>query len=268
MNTLLSRKKLLTFGASVIFSTFFLHGCQKEEDVNYDSSITNSSELKDFIIAAADLRHSLMIFESELAKVDFANLESIVEANGRRVTYLPASIRNLTIEQEVLLVNQKKEALLNKYSQFASFDFDNMAKCINHCATQSMEVSDCLIEKNINIYQPLSKAAINESSFTQTNALVGYLYNWVLSPDYVEVVIYFFTDGTSLVILDDHNTTTQSVIAYTTVGSKHYYQGKEISSVSHTHRSSSTPSLSDQSAKTSMPYCSHSIYYSGSFNFY
>mgnify|MGYP000980883856 CR=1 FL=1 len=66
-----------------------------------------------------------------------------------------------------------------------------------------------------------------------------------------------------LAVLDDTNTPLKSNIAVNTIDNKHYYQGKEISVVSHTHTSGPDPSDEDIEAK--FKYCSHSIYYNGAF---
>lgn len=97
---------------------------------------------------------------------------------------------------------------------------------------------------------------------------MGYLYNWVLSPDYVEVVIYFFTDGTHLVILDSMNTPNSSVIMMTENSGNYYYQGKQISKLAHTHSYSDNPSESDIAFKNQYPGIEHSIYYNGAFYYY
>jgi hypothetical protein len=164
-------------------------GCQQEyESIDNDLEVMTSSELEDYIIAASDLYQSLRILENEFSKLDLSNLETVIE-NGRKITYLPASIRSLNIEKKTLLLNQKKDHLLNKYPQVSLQDLNNFTNIANHCIEQSTRINDFLLDKNINFYQPRTRSVIENYSFDTQNALVGYLYNWLLSPDYVEAMI-------------------------------------------------------------------------------
>lgn len=134
---------------------FWTIGCQSDdelESVNNSSVVACTSELEDFIIAATDLQQSLIVFEKELIKVNFADLETVINADGNKVTHLPAIIRSLNIEQKILLMNQKKDALRNKYPQFASMDFNEIAKNIDYCIDNSMRISEFFDDKNINIH--------------------------------------------------------------------------------------------------------------------
>lgn len=134
---------------------FWTIGCQSDdelESVNNSSVVACTSELEDFIIAATDLQQSLIVFEKELIKVNFADLETEINADGNKVTHLPAIIRSLNIEQKILLMNQKKDALRNKYPQFASMDFNEIAKNIDYCIDNSMRISEFFDDKNINIH--------------------------------------------------------------------------------------------------------------------
>lgn len=245
-------------------------GCQQEyESIYNDSEITASSELEDYIIAASDLYQSLRTFENEFANIDFSNLETVIE-NGRKITYLPVSVRSLNIEKKALLLNQKKRYLLNKYPQVSLQNLNDFTCIVNHCIGQSTRINDSFLDKNINFYQPRTRAVVGEYSFDSQNALVGYLYNWVLSPDYVEVTIYFFTDGTHMVMLDDRNTVGSSVVMFDAGGSpgNYSYDGKQILSVVHTHMSSNNPSDSDYALKNKYPGIGHAIYYNGAFHYY
>jgi hypothetical protein len=198
---IIMRKKLFNSGLTalvicLISMVLFFVGCQSEREIfDDDPAIVTSTELEDYIIAATDLQQSLKTFRNELDKINFANLETVIE-NGRKVIYLPASIRSLKLEEKILSMNQKKILLLNKYPEIASLGLENFSEKIDDCIKQSMRVNDFLLEKNINFHQPLTRAVVGEYSFDSINAVAGYLYNWMLSPDYVEVVILTFTDGT------------------------------------------------------------------------
>lgn len=92
-----------------------------------------------------------------------------------------------------------------------------------------------------------------------------------MSPNYVEVTIYFFTDGTSLVMLDDRNTVGSRVIMFDAESDpkgKSYYNGKQISMEAHTHSSTSDPSDSDIALRNKYSGMEHAIYYNGAFYSY
>lgn len=246
-------------------------GCQQEYEIinNSDSEITTSSELEDYIIAASDLHQSLKTFENELTNINFSNLETVNE-NGRKVTYLPISVRSLNIEKKVALLNQKKKNLLYKYPPVSLQNLNDFAHIVNHCIEQSIRINDSFLDNNINFYQPRTRAVVGEYSFGSQNALVGYLYNWIMSPDYVEVSIYFFTDGTNMVLIDDRNEVGSSYVWFDEGGSpgNYSYDGKMISSIAHTHMSSNTPSDTDYALRDNYQGIGHAIYYNGAFHYY
>lgn len=271
MNNTISKIGTKIFSIFII-SNFLLWmiGCQSEEKnerTNYDSAIANSSELEEFIIAATDLQQSLIIFERELAKVNFANLETVINADGSTVTHLPTIIRSLNIEQKTLLMNQKKDVLHNKFPQFSSMNLNEIASNIDYCIEKSMRINDFFLEKNINIHLQSTRSNFNES-YGNMNELIGHLYSWTFSPDYVEVHILTFIDGTYAVVQNSGNTAHSAslTLQLDPNNKKYYYNGKQVISVSHTHRSSSNPSQADLDGKR--PYCENTIYYNGSFHSY
>lgn len=260
----------IIFICIIVVLGLMTQGCQQEYDDNItDSKIITSSELEDYIIIASDLYQSLKTFEIEFASITLSDLETVIE-NGRKVTYLPASVRSLDLEKKVDLLNRTKENLLKRYPQIRLQSFNDFGRILNDCIEQSVEINDFFLDKNINFHQPRTRAVVGEYSFDNQNGLVGFLYNWVLSPDYVEVVIYFFTDGTHLVILDDRNTVGSNITAFDAGGStgNYYYDGKKIVSVGHTHMSSSNPSDADYYVKNNYQGIGHFIYYNGAFHYY
>lgn len=249
---------------------FWMIGCQSDdklEYVNNDSVVANSSELEEFIIAATDLQQSLIVFEKELIKVNFADLETVVNADGSKVIHLPTIIRSLNIEQKILLMNQKKEALRNKYPQFASMDFNEITRNIDYCIDNSMRINEFFDEKNINIHLQTTRSFFNES-YSNMNELVGHLYNWALSSDYVEVHILKFSDGTYTVVQTSGNSANRAnlELMHDTTNNKYYYNGKQVVFKAHTHRNSFNPSPTDLDNK--LPGCDNAIYYNGSFHYY
>lgn len=198
--------------------------------------------------------------------MNFADLETEINADGNKVTHLPAIIRSLNIEQKILLMNQKKDALRNKYPQFASMDFNEIAKNIDYCIDNSMRISEFFDDKNINIHLQTTRSFFNES-YNNMNELVGHLYNWALSSDYVEVHILTFSDGTYTVVETSGNTANSASLyglMLDTTNKKYYYNGNQVVAIAHTHRNSSNPSQTDLDNR--LPYCENAIYYNGSFN--
>ncbi|MDR1223086.1 MAG: hypothetical protein LBL07_09470 [Tannerella sp.] len=264
--------------AGIIILGFFVQSCSddsfsSETDADRQLSemelklIAESNEFEDYMMTAADLLQSFRIFEKELAKVDYAKLETVIE-NGREVRYLPEAIRTLQVDRKVVLMNEKKEILLNKYPQLSEQELLSFTKCVDICIGRSIRVNEFFLDKKINIYRPLLKSVIAEYEFDTINQLVGYLYGWTFSPDYVEVHAFFFTDGTYMVALDSRNTANGCAITITTAGDKHYFNGKEISVMSHTQTANNTPSDRDFETKEQFPHCSHAIFYNAGFYFY
>lgn len=59
-------------------------------------------------------------------------------------------------------MNQKKDALRNKYPQFASMDFNEIAKNIDYCIDNSMRISEFLMIKiSISICKLLDHFSMN-----------------------------------------------------------------------------------------------------------
>jgi hypothetical protein len=253
--------------AGMISAGIFMQSCSNDDDFAENETV-NSPELEDFIMTDIELQQSLKTLEKELAKVDFANLETFIE-NGKKITYLPATIRSLNIEDKIALMNGKKEALFNKYPQLSTLNRHDFANYINRCIKQSIRINEFFLEKKINIYQPVLKSVISEYSFDTVSQLIGHLYNWTFAPDYVEVYIVFFTDGTHLVVLDSLNTTSQSTLTfYGNATAGYYFNGKQISSLAHTHRNSYEPSDTDLASRQNTPNLPRSIYYNGAFHSY
>jgi len=79
------------------------------------------------------------------------------------------------------------------------------------------------------------------SFFNNVGELTGFLSNHVMSPDYVEIVFYFFTDGTFAAYYNDEtHTASWGEMPYNTNGNdsndkRIFYQWKEVYAVGHTH---------------------------------
>lgn len=273
----MKRKMKFVFGKFkiiVILSFLFCIGCQDQDDIiihDCKSTIIESLELEEYIIAGIDLQESITVFAKELSKVDFSKLETIIDSDGNEVRSLPSFMRSIEIEQKTLVFNTKKAELFKKYPQLISLDLDEFANYVDCCINESVKVNDYFLENSITTYLPLTKSSFGES-YDNMNSLVGHLYNWTFSPNYVEVYIVFYKNGSSRVISDSRNTPNNCYISLQRRNGNYYYptysSSNEIRSIAHTHRGSSRPSGNDMQVKQSNPGLPVSIFYNGSFHSY
>jgi hypothetical protein len=258
----------------IIFLGFMMQSCSSDDELSGDrgdDNIINSVELEEYIIAASDFKQSLAIFEKEINKVDFSKLEVSYDKDGRKITRLPASVASVGIEEKLQIFNEKKEALLEEYPQFASFTLDKSKTYFQQSIQNSLNVSSKLLELGINFYQPLLKGGTYETYNSQPS-LLSFLSSWVNSPDYVEVFIIAYTNGSLATWIDSENTTHSSGISIYTKYNKHFTDVGGNSSaivwVAHTHRTSSSAGAADIAFKNKYPHMGHRIYYNGYFHSY
>jgi len=231
--------------ASVIFLGIFTQSCSKEDEEPLDKAILNSSELEEYIIAGADFHQSLAIFEKELNKIDFSTLEVTYNAEGKKVIHLPdAFVSSIKIEEKVQAFNEKKEALQKKFPQFDSFRKDIGIRYIEQCIDRSANVTGKLLELGYISSRPLLKNG-NEQTVTyygsnEAQYLQGFLYSWLFAPDFVEVYILTFADGSYAVVHNsESNSSGTAGLYYTVKGGGTYTtlpeDNRQIVSIGHTH---------------------------------
>jgi hypothetical protein len=264
----------------ITVSSIIFQGCKKLDndlldnnllDNNLlDNNIINSSELEEYIIAGADFQHSLAVFNSRMNKIDFSKLEVTYDAKGNKVVHLsPDLVGNIRIEEKVHMFNVKKEALLKKFPNFVSFSKVYAKKYFQNSMKNSTVVIGAFLKLGINISGPRLKSGGEESWYGDENMvyLESYLYNWVNSPDYVEVLVLFYADGTfgtcQVPGATDHSIDYNLI--YDPNTAEYYYpnggSSSALVSVGHTHQYSSTPSEKDQTAALAAPGVPHFIYY-------
>ena len=257
------KKSLLSFTLIMVVSLgIFMQGCNMEEEL-LDENLINSPELEEFIIAGADFDRSFTIFEEELSKIDFSKLEVSYDADGRKVMRLPAGSMSVRIEEKINSFNEKKEKLLKKHPQVASFTLEKTKKYISECTKSSLKVSSKFLELGYNASRPLLKDGTIES-FSDYNALRDYLCWWINQSNYVELVIFLCTDGTCMTYLDELATVKNSWFPGMDFNNGVYtYNSKQISGMAHTHLNSSEAGKKDEAARDSRPGLNHYIWYDG-----
>lgn len=266
--------------AAVVAASVVVSSCAFEpvdESPEIDPVLVSSTELEDFIIAATDFDQAMNIFKREIENVDFTKLETVIE-DGREVTYLPEPIPSLHIEQKSLLVQEKRATLFNRFPQFASMDVDDARRHIDQCIKQSERVIDDFLKKGINIYQPLTRQSPHESfatSYDNKSKLISDLSNWLGNPDYSEVYILQYVDGSYRVYPgggDAYNAgITLKRSTNTTTNTRTYYYptvstSNRVVSIAHTHQYSSVASREDSLSR--QPDLPSYIYYNGAFYSY
>jgi hypothetical protein len=265
---------LATSVALLSFVTLLIGGCQVETNHDeIDPVITNSPELEDFIIAATDLDQAMNIFKREIENMDFTKLETVIK-DGREVTYLPEPIPSLHIEQKSLLMQEKRVALFNRFPQFASMDVDDARRHIDKCIKQSERVTDDFLKKGINIYQPLTRQTPHESfatSYDNKSKLISDLSNWLGQPNYSEVYILMYQDGTYRVYPGGGNGYSANIVLKGNTQTGVYYYptaspSNKIIGIAHTHQHSANASNDDIANKRNgLPAY---IYFGGAFHRY
>ena len=265
------KKSSLSFTLIMAVSLgIFLQGCNMEEEL-LDEDVINSPELEEYIIAGADIQKSLAIFNEELSKIDFSKLEVTYDTDGRKVMKFPAGSISVRIEDKINSFNEKKEKLLKKHPQVTAFTLEKSTKYFKECAKSSLNINSKYLELGYNTSRPLLKRGI-ETTTTHYDAadylyLYSFLYSWVFNPNYVEIYIIGYSDGSYATHIDSRNDPNNSYITLTKISGVYtfpeggsYYP---VSWIAHSHLSSNTPSQSDWAAKAACPGLDVGIWYDG-----
>ncbi|MDR2037532.1 MAG: hypothetical protein LBQ60_06375 [Bacteroidales bacterium] len=265
----------MLLSAFVFSCSLFFAGCGKEEDEPLNEDILNSPELEEYIVAGADFKRSVDIFTGGLNKIDFSTLEVTYDADGRKVIHLPAAlVGSVDIEEKIGVFNEKKEILQNKFPQIADFSLKLRKNYIRQSIQSSLNVKNKLLDLGISLSRPLLKSGTVENWTGQEDMvfLYSYLSSWVSSPDYVELYIIAYEDGSFSTWIDDRNTTNKTHITVSenpNTGKYYFSEGginSPISWVAHTHRDKPCASKEDKeegiTAQTGLP---GYIYYQGGF---
>lgn len=254
MKRKLGFRKLSAVGMLFIISCFIFYGCEKEEyeQEPLDINILNSSELEEYIIAGADLQHSLAVFKSKMNKIDFSKLKVTYDTKGRKVVHFsPDLVGSIRIEEKVQIFNEKKEAIQNKFPQLISFRKGEAEKYFQESIKNSVKVRGAFLKLGMNISGPNLKSGDVETWYGAEDEvfLKSYLDEWVNSENYVELYILYYEDGTMSTYQNPEATSSWTSITYQVSDDKMYFpeggSSSEVISIGHTHRFSSNPSTED-----------------------
>ena len=253
---------IITYLVLLIIICIVLISCQKEDNT-IDQTIANSRELDEYIIASADVQQTLNVFAFEFDKVDLLSLEIENSSDGKSVIHFPASIRELRIEEKILVMNEKKEALLRKYPQITT----SAIRYVDYSINNSLTINNKFLEFGINIHSPLVKSG-NSEFFSNFGAFADYLVTWMSNPNYTEVYIIAYQDGTKEIFQDSRNDYSNSYLSFTYNNGEATRGGKVISYVAHTHQNGNIPSTQDNSMATKYPQLKQGIYFNGKIDFF
>ncbi|MDR0603174.1 MAG: hypothetical protein LBG80_02580 [Bacteroidales bacterium] len=208
---------LVTALISITMGGFFI-ACNSEdisEDTVTDMEIVNSVELEEYIIAASDFKQSLAVFEKELSKIDFSNLEISYSTDGKEIMRFPSSVASIGIEDKLQIFNEKKETLLEKYPQCISFSSEISRKYFQQCIKSSLNVNKKLLEFGINVSRPLLKDGTVETWYGEDwYFFISFLSVWMSSANYVELFIIAHIDGSYSTWVDSRNTANHAHLEY------------------------------------------------------
>ena len=264
----------------ILISTLFFAGCEKhdyEQFEELDQTMLNSTELEEYIIAGANLQQSLGSLTGVLNRIDFSTLEVTYEPGWKRVVHLPTpSIGSISIEEKFENLNEKKEALLKKFPQFASLREGLSKEYFRQSIEYSQKVSRELLEMGFKTSSPLLRSGgceYNNTNWPNTFYLTNYLDSWINSPYYVEVMILRFEDGYYTTVIGPRNDANNSDINLTPrrdstgtiIGWQ--YNGRNIVEFGHTHEAGGygpNPSPHDGA----LPGVKNFIWYRGTLYYY
>lgn len=250
--------------ALITIATVTFVGCSQEEDTISDnfSTIMDSPELEDFIVADIEFQQAFNTFKKEIKSIDLSKVKSTQNAEGVTVLYIPTSV---SVENMASEFNAKKKLLLAKFPQLLSFSAEKKQKCFEQSITKSSMISKKMLELGINIHQPRLKGAFIEF-FTGAN-YCDYLAAQVASANYVEVIVLIFANGMSMTYIGENATANSSSIYLTQKGGPtgnwyhSSYPDSHVVTYIHTHTDSGNASQIDINNKWEG--ITHQIYYSG-----
>jgi hypothetical protein len=246
MNTIIIKNRkmsLVIFTFSIIVSLGIImqgYSMDTEEEILLDASILESQELEDYILVGADFKQSLTVFAEGLNKIDISKLEVTYEKGWKKVIHLPvSSVSSFGINEKVRTFNDKKEALLRKYPQMASFSVKTSVKYYQQTIQNSVKVKGEFLKKGINASRPLLKSG-TEAYYN--GDLMSFLADWQNDPNYVEIRIYLHDDGTWSTFWHTNNTEGDSAFLYDIEDNKLYtrrgYSSSPVVQMGYTNKNS------------------------------
>lgn len=237
-------KLLLLLVVSLLLS---VTGCEGIETDGMGNAIEESSEMEEYILAGLDFQHSLNQFRQELKEIDILSLTSTLDARSNLVINLPTKI---SIEIKAKNFNTKKKALLEKHPELKSLKSVKRLDHIKETVDNSLRIAKSIMEFEFS-NQPRLRSDVAEVGNYESEAdAFSFLDQQLASPNYVEVVLIVFTDGTAMTyIKDDFTAESCYYPRLKKVNGEWYLYSsqfpKPIQYIAHTHQYSTDPSQED-----------------------
>ena len=234
---------------SIIPFFIFILGCQEKGTEFMDEKIEESSELEEYIIAGLDLKYSLSQFKQELKSIDMLSLKPTLDSYGNLVINVPSSI---SIEAKSRAFNAKKKILLEKYPELKNIKSELRRDYIKETIDNSIKVTKAMMEFNFITNAYRFKDATIENFASEQDSF-AFLDQQIASPDYVEVVLIVFEDGTATTYVRDDFTANSCEYPRLKKEEDQWFlfnsqYSAAIRYIGHTHRSNPLPSDEDLEA--------------------
>jgi len=265
MNKIQISNKIMatTFAVIMISASFVFTGCQSEQEgltSSTDKAIVESVELENFILAGIEYQQVIKDFRNAIAKVDFSPL--IAQAKeGQKVIPLSGMPE---IEGKYLELEQTRKDLLKKFPQFGHDTKQNRLLTLQKCENFSQVIARKLLDIDPSFSRPRLKRYTIEN-YANSTTLNNFLSSYVNSPNYVEIFMVVFEDGSAVTMLHNTNTTTEckAPTFYKEDDGKYHAPGynSPIAYVAHTHIYRSSASGEDSIYKQQSPDLICKIYY-------
>jgi hypothetical protein len=233
-------------------------GCNNSEFSENGTSIEESNEMEEYIIAGLEFYDAAKSFENSIAKVDMSSFETKLDSHGNMLIIIPFAE---DLEKATKSINEKKQALIKKFPKIKKMKCSERLNHLNNCIQNSIPVGLTISRLKIND-TPITRT---EDTYSSEQDAFVYLEQCLASSDYVEVILVVFDDGTVMTHVDGTHTAHKSNIPLNKNGSEWYtslYNSSPIDFLAHTHKSSE-PSSTDIEVAESHPGLELYIYTSG-----
>ncbi len=258
---------------SIIPFFIFILGCQEKGTEFMDEKIEESSELEEYIIAGLDFQHSLNEFKQQLKSVDMLSLQPTLDSKGNLIITIPTKVN---IEEKAKYFNQKKKVLIEKYPELKNLKPLKRQERIEGCINSSLKIAKALIEFEYIFDQPRLKSSPGEycfDYFSDENGAFNFLNQQIADPNYMEVTLVVFENGTIVTVTSDINDEHNSYISlhqnsntqkwYLCDVDGSYVSMSAISYTAHTHNTPDPASDQDIESQAMHPGLPMYIYHYG-----
>ncbi len=226
----------------------FFTGCETMGPVdNVNDEINESVEMEEYILAGLDLQHSLNQFKEELKGIDMLALMPTLDSKGKLVINLPTKI---SIEKKSKDFNTKKKVLLDKYPELKNMKAGKRHNHIRETVDNSLMITKAIIEFELSNQPRLRSGPAEVGNYDSEADAFTFLDQQLASPNYVEVVLVVFKDGTAITYIKDDFTATSCYYPTLKKIDGEWYlttslYPQPIEYIGHTHQSNPLPSTED-----------------------